>query len=390
MVVSIAYYITGHGLGHATRSLLILECLLSRGLHVHIISTIKSTFFEFHLASLGSFTAHERCLDSGAIQEHSLKVDAVTTLRKYLNEVHGRRDVMVAQEAEFLTTNAVDFVFVDATPIACAAAKLAGCKSLLITNFTWDFIYREMLGYEDSSEFSADEKAQLQQMVEDCSADYNHADAYVQLPGKCALPNHFTGDKLIDTAPLVARRAKLSSSEVRRAYGVPDAATKVLLVGFGGHDTNWTLKDSSLPDGWVAWVLGAKESDLPATGKFSAIPFECYVPDLIAAADVVLGKLGYGTVSECLTHHTPLVYVPRSNWPEEAPLREYLQSREGGLVMPVDAFVAGDWGAYLHAALTLPANAIGHQEEANDPVGRMLSDPKLMALMGPKFATFVA
>eukprot|EP01037_Dinobryon_pediforme_P020864 gene20864-21583_t len=51
--------------------------------------------------------------------------------------------------------------------------------------------------------------------------------------------------------------------------------------------------------------------------RFIAMSFESYVPDLIAASDAVLGKIGYGFVSECIANSTPLIYVPRSDWPEE-------------------------------------------------------------------------
>ena len=61
---------------------------------------------------------------------------------------------------------------------------------------------------------------------------------------------------------------------------------------------------------------GAKEEDMPSS-RFHALGFDVYVPDYISLADAVLGKLGYGFVSECLTLGTPLIYVPRQNWPEE-------------------------------------------------------------------------
>ena len=57
--------------------------------------------------------------------------------------------------------------------------------------------------------------------------------------------------------------------------------------------------------------------------RFRALCPDAYVPDLIRLADAVLGKLGYGFVSECLTMGTPLIYVPRHNWPEE----RYLEVR---------------------------------------------------------------
>lgn len=69
-------------------------------------------------------------------------------------------------------------------------------------------------------------------------------------------------------------------------------------------------------------AAGAKESDLPSP-RFRALSHASYVPDLIHAADAVLGKLGYGFVSECVTAGTALIYVPRVDWPEE----RYLEVR---------------------------------------------------------------
>ena len=149
--MNIAYYITGHGLGHATRSLLVLEYLLSRGFHVHVISAIKKSFFESYLRPSfdGSLSCHQRSLDSGAVQEHSLKVNALVTLRKYYSEIYEHREKMIDDEAAFLRVNNIDIAFVDATPIACAAAKKANSKCVLLTNFTWDVIYREMMEYSE-------------------------------------------------------------------------------------------------------------------------------------------------------------------------------------------------------------------------------------------------
>lgn len=53
------------------------------------------------------------------------------------------------------------------------------------------------------------------------------------------------------------------------------------------------------------------------SARFRALPQDAYVPDYIHMAHAVLGKLGYGFVSECLTMGTALIYVPRQDWPEE-------------------------------------------------------------------------
>jgi hypothetical protein len=95
---------------------------------------------------------------------------------------------------------------------------------------------------------------------------------------------------------------------------------------------------------------------LPLFSKvYIPLPLDTYVPDLVHASDCVLGKVGYGFVSECLCHHTPLVYISRSYWAEEACLTDLLQAYDAGLEMPFASFVGGEWGRFLSHALRLKA-----------------------------------
>lgn len=63
-----------------------------------------------------------------------------------------------------------------------------------------------------------------------------------------------------------------------------------------------------------------------------------FVPDILAPSDVMLGELGYSTVSECLSLKTPLVYVQRDGWPEELPLKELMEKYNALVHMPKDEF----------------------------------------------------
>jgi UDP:flavonoid glycosyltransferase YjiC (YdhE family) len=66
--IKLCYYITGHGYGHATRSLKMVEGLTQQEFDVHIVSTsqtiafIRSTLTPDVLAKI---TTHERMLDAG-------------------------------------------------------------------------------------------------------------------------------------------------------------------------------------------------------------------------------------------------------------------------------------------------------------------------------------
>ena len=55
-----------------------------------------------------------------------------------------------------------------------------------------------------------------------------------------------------------------------------------------------------------------------------------YHPDLVAASDLVIAKLGYSTVAEVFSAGTRLAYLARSRFPEspvlEAFVRQYIPS----------------------------------------------------------------
>ena len=72
-------------------------------------------------------------------------------------------------------------------------------------------------------------------------------------------------------------------------------------------------------------VVAAPMEALPQNDRWKAIPYSCYLPDMINAADIIIGKVGYGYVSEVLGHRKVMVYVPRTGWPEEDALVENLQ-----------------------------------------------------------------
>jgi len=217
---------------------------------------------------------------------------------------------------------------VDATPLGCAAGKLANIPTILLTNFTWDYCFREMLLTEGvqkelmptTTECKSSIFLEYEEMIMQCNKDSFSCDYYIKLPGQTPNKSSTSSFKTID-GPLIARLATADARiRIRKSLGISDDQ-KILLLGFGGHDTDWNLENRFLPDGWVCLILGISESALEKLSlpkdRFRSMSFDSYVPDLIAASDVVLGKIGYGFVSECLANGTPLVYVPRSNWPEE-------------------------------------------------------------------------
>ena len=78
--------------------------------------------------------------DTGVVQIDSLHLDEAETVRR-ANAFYATFDDRVAHEAALLAEQGVRLVISDAPPLACAAAARAGIPSLVISNFTWDWIY---------------------------------------------------------------------------------------------------------------------------------------------------------------------------------------------------------------------------------------------------------
>ena len=85
------------------------------------------------------------------------------------------------------------------------------------------------------------------------------------------------------------------------------------------------------------------------------------MPDTIASCDAVLGKCGYGTVVECVVHQTPLLYIPRPDWPEEETLLSWLNAHNAAVEVSQGITLTGEFGAILEQASALQMRACVNQ-----------------------------
>ena len=76
--------------------------------------------------------------------------------------------------------------------------------------------------------------------------------------------------------------------------------------------------------------------------------------DLVKASDVVIGKLGYGTLSACVAAKTKLLYPPRTGFREDELLVAGAHRFSCPQEIPVSDFEAGDWGRHLDALCSKP------------------------------------
>ncbi|XP_028802273.1 L-arabinokinase [Neltuma alba] len=332
-----AYYVTGHGFGHATRVAEVVRHLILAGHDVHVVTGAPEFVFTSDIQSPRLFI-RKVLLDCGAVQADALTVDRLASLEMYSETAVKPRASILEKETEWLNSIKADLVVSDVVPVACRAAADAGIRSVCVTNFSWDFIYAEYVmaaGYHHRS------------IVWQIAEDYSHCEFLIRLPGYCPMPAF---RDVIDV-PLVVRRLHKSRKEVRKELGVADDA-KVVILNFGGQPSGWKLKEEFLPSGWLCLVCGASDSqDLPP--NFKKLAKNAYTPDIIAASDCMLGKIGYGTVSEALAYKCPFVFVRRDYFNEEPFLRNMLEHYQSGVEMIRRDLLTGHWKPYLERAMTL-------------------------------------
>ncbi|GMQ02602.1 hypothetical protein CsSME_00048747 [Camellia sinensis var. sinensis] len=241
-------------------------------------------------------------------------------------------------EVEWLNSIKADLVVSDVVPVACRAAADAGIRSVCVTNFSWDFIYAEYVMAAGNHHRS---------IVWQIAEDYSHCEFLIRLPGYCPMPAFRDA---IDV-PLVVRRFHKSRKEARKELGIGEDV-KLVILNFGGQPAGWKLKEEYLPSGWLCLVCGASDNtELPP--NFIKLARDVYTPDVIAASDCMLGKIGYGTVSEALAYKLPFIFVRRDYFNEEPFLRNMLEYFQGGVEMIRRDLLTGQWKPYLERAVSL-------------------------------------
>lgn len=310
--------VSGHGYGHATRMVAVLgalERLLPFDLT--LITMAPPWLFKDHLEV--PITLHRQEVDVGLVQRDALTVDMPATLEA-LTQLRRQEVATTARIAELL--RGCQLVLCDIAPLGIAAAGQAGIPSILIENFTWDWIYQ---GY-------VQQWPALEPFISWMAALFARADHRIQ-----TVPVGRTVDCDLTVAP-VARPMREPKRLRQRLWVRPEQRLIVLTMGgIGGAPVPIPVLIKR-PD--LVFVLPgtSRENEFSGNLRFLGREGGWYHPDLVAAADLVAGKLGYSTVAEAYHAGTPYAYVPRRDFRESDILEEFVDQH-----LHTDTIKAEDW-----------------------------------------------
>ena len=324
--MSVAFYISGHGFGHASRSIELINTLVDRqpGLRIIVRSQVAPWLFERTARPGVELSPVET--DTGVAQIDSLRLDAAETIRR-ATAFMGTFDQRVIREARLLREQQVSLVLADLPPLGIAAARAAGVPAIAYGNFTWDWIY----GGYDGGAGLAQEIAEI----------YSHATLALRLP----MWGGFETMANVRDIPFVARRSHRDPGETRRALGMP-LDRRVVLVSFGGYGLHGARKPETR-DYHVLW---------PGEFDEAAMYDRCYrYEDVVRAADVVVTKPGYGIISECIANDAALLYTSRGDFREYPVLVEAMPKYLRCAFIDHQDLFAGNWTPHLDRLLAQPA-----------------------------------
>jgi L-arabinokinase len=363
--VTVAFYISGHGFGHASRQVEIINTFGARHPGVGVFIRSAATRWLLERTLRVPYELEARPCDTGIIQIDSLHLDAAKSIdaaRAFYATLEARAE----EEARLLRARDVRLVIVDAAPLGCEAAARAGVPSVIVSNFTWDWIYEEY----------AELLAGAPDLIPAIRGAYAKAAAGWRLP----IHGGFTSVGRVVDVPFAARRAdrSLSRDAIFQRLAVP-TDRPIALVSFGGYGVQGLPLDRIDCAGDWTVVLTGRADERRRDGRVRVIADAdiydaglLYV-DLVRTADAILTKPGYGIVSECVAYGTPMVYTPRGRFAEyDVMVREmprYLRCA------PLDheALLAGRWRAALDAAVHAPGPAERPRIDGADVVADMMA-----------------
>jgi UDP:flavonoid glycosyltransferase YjiC (YdhE family) len=346
--MTIVWYVSSHGFGHASRDVQVINAISGRRPDVRMVvrTLVPASFVEQSVTAPVQLQQAET--DTGVAQIDSLHIDESATARRAAL-FHQDFNARVEAEAEVLRQMQATAVVADVPPLACAAADRAGVPSVVLGNFTWDWIYAAYPQFETIAPG----------VVETIGASYARAAQALRLP----LHGGFeTMRTVVRDIPFIARRSRRGRDEARRALGL-GATETVVLVSFGGYGLR--LDHHAIVRGNPIRLVVTDGNSLPArtTNPLRLTPRmlaeqDLRYEDLVAASDVVVSKPGYGIVSECLANGTALLYTPRGRFAEQ----EVFEREMPGLLrcrrIESDDLLTGNWREHIEALLAQPPPAV--------------------------------
>ncbi|WP_096367233.1 hypothetical protein [Thiohalobacter thiocyanaticus] len=346
--------ITPHGYGHAAQALVVLEALCARrpDLELHIATTVPEAFLRSRLDH--PFHYHMRATDFGLKMSSALEIDLPASAEAYAAQAR-MWDSLLEAETAFLDALRPDLLLADVPYLPLAAAQRTGVPAVALCSLNWADIHSHY--FHDRPEAG--------QVRERLLAAYNSARVFLAPEPHMPMPDLVN---LRTIGPLARTGANRRATIDARLGLAPD--DRLVLIALGGVQGRLPMERWPRTPG-LHWLVRedwrVERPDCHAIESLQ-MPFT----DILTSCDALLGKIGYGSVTECAVNTTPMLYIPRADWPEEPYLAGWLERH--GIIARVEQqqVETGDLAARVEQMLRCPRPSAPLADGAEEAAGFLL------------------
>lgn len=344
---AIAYFISPHGFGHAARATAIMTTLhqLDPEICFEIYTLIPEWFFSESL--IAPFHYHALKTDIGLIQSSPLAEDPSATLHA-LNQFFPFSQDHIGQIAQNLADRCCLYAICDISPLGILAGKTAGIPTVLIENFTWDWIYENY-----SQEYPGFSKH-----ITLLNEVFQKPDIHILAQPYCQP----AADAQLVARP-ISRSPKKDPRAIRSDLGIAKNE-KMILITMGGIPQSFHSMESLGRFSNAVFVIPGGGQQFIRTGNLILLPHHSsfYHPDLINACDAAVGKAGYSTIAELYNAGIPFGYFSRNSFRESSFLTAFIDENMPGIEMQGQQISDTDWQNQIPELLSLPR---AHRDQTN-------------------------
>ena len=352
MAAAIVFYVSGHGFGHASRTIEVINAILDRRPETRIGVRTSAPRWLFDLTVKGKIAFGTLECDTGVVQIDALTLDEADTIRRAA-AFHSDLVTRAASESRVLRELGAGLIVGDIPPLAFAVGAAAGIPSIALGNFTWDWVY---------ADYPRVRLAPL--LLPAIRGAYAKGLMALRLP----MSGGFETFSNVKDIPMIARHATRTRREVCKLLRLP-ADKSLVLMSFGeyglpGLDTDGLAKFKKYTVVTAAnRPVGRTRKEAPLAerkGSFISVNEEAMYnagvryEDLVGAAEAVVTKPGYGIITECIANDTAVLYTSRGHFPEYDVMVEEMPKYLRAAFIGQEELFAGEWETRLDKLLAQP------------------------------------
>lgn len=344
--IHLAVFVSSHGYGHAARISAVMKALLDW--HPNLVFEVFSEVpYWFFLDSLppDAFNYYPTKTDVGMAQKSPLREDIPRTLEQLKHFIPYDEKALSGLAVRLNKMNC-RLVLCDIAPLGIAVAKKASLPSILVENFTWDWIYEGYPAYQrDFTPF-----------IVYLRTIFESADHHIQAQPVCHIR-----ETALRVNP-ISRPAKQDRLNTRQKLGLPEDG-RIILVTLGGIPTLHHYMEDLKTYRDIFFILPIDVPAMKRQDNCVILPHhsDFYHPDLVAASDAVIGKVGYSTLAEVYHAGIPFAFIARDQFRESLALTAFAREHMPGICIHQEEFEKGTWVSKI--ADLAPMEKISRNEE---------------------------